>query len=179
MRRGHPGGRRVGRRAQKGQGWGLGHLGEGGEEQHSGLSHYCFFFFFKNIQMFFLLKLDGFTFTAGVDAGKMHLFFTVAQRKILPLNERSPSRSSSSPPAEAGLVGKVVWITGTTSLPPRRSNKSLAWGRRTACEQDNKQTKKLQQRNLFLVRAHKKCNRTIALPFKVYILNQVLRNALT
>lgn len=30
------------------------------------------FFFFKSIQMFFLLKLDGFTFTAGVDAGKMH-----------------------------------------------------------------------------------------------------------
>lgn len=29
-------------------------------------------FFFKSIQMFFLLKLDGFTFTAGVDAGKMH-----------------------------------------------------------------------------------------------------------
>lgn len=58
-------------------------------------------------------------------------------KKILPLNERSPSRSSSSPPAEAGLVGMVVWITGTTSLPPRRSNKSFAYGRRTANEQDN------------------------------------------
>lgn len=45
---------------------------------------------------------------------------------ILPLSDRSPSRSSSSPPAEAGLVGIVVWITGTTSLPPSKSNKSLA-----------------------------------------------------
>lgn len=32
-------------------------------------------FFFKSIQMFFLLKLDGFTFTAGVDAGKIHKIF--------------------------------------------------------------------------------------------------------
>lgn len=43
----------------------------------------------------------------------------------LPERERSPSRSSSSPPAEAGLVGRVVWITGT-SLPPSKSNKSFA-----------------------------------------------------
>lgn len=50
-------------------------------------------------------------------------------KEILPLNERSPSRSRSSPPAEAGLVGTVVWITGTTSFPPRRSNKSFACGR--------------------------------------------------
>lgn len=48
------------------------------------------------------------------------------KKRVLPLNERSSSRSSSSPPAEAGLVGIVVWITGTTSLPPRRTNKSLA-----------------------------------------------------
>lgn len=57
------------------------------------------------------------------------------KESILPLSERSPSRSSSSPPAEAGLVGIVVWITGTTSLPPSRSNKSLAWGTRTKCKQ--------------------------------------------
>ena len=55
------------------------------------------------------------------------------KESILPLSERSPSRSSSSPPAEAGLVGIVVWITGTTSLPPSRSNKSLAYGTRTTC----------------------------------------------
>lgn len=53
------------------------------------------------------------------------------KQNVLPLNERSPRRSSSSPPAEAGLVGIVVWITGTTSLPPSRSNKSLACGTRT------------------------------------------------
>ena len=46
--------------------------------------------------------------------------------KSLPVRERSPSRSSSSPPDEGGLVGMEVWITGPTSLPPRRSNKSLA-----------------------------------------------------
>lgn len=51
-----------------------------------------------------------------------------SRQETLPLNERSPSRSRSSPPAEAGLVGTVVWMTGTTSFPPRRSNKSLACG---------------------------------------------------
>lgn len=52
-------------------------------------------------------------------------------------------------------MGKVVWITGTTSLPPRRSNKSFAWGRRTACEQDNKQTKNYNIETSFLC-AHTK-----------------------
>lgn len=51
-----------------------------------------------------------------------------SRQETLPLNERSPSRSRSSPPAEAGLVGTVVWMTGTTSFPPKRSNKSLACG---------------------------------------------------
>jgi len=50
----------------------------------------------------------------------------VQNSRSVPVRERSPSRSSSSPPADAGFVGTVVWITGTTSLPPSRSNKSLA-----------------------------------------------------
>lgn len=54
-----------------------------------------------------------------------------SRQEALPLNERSPSRSRSSPPAEAGFVGTAVWITGTTSFPPRRSNKSFAYGIRT------------------------------------------------
>lgn len=58
-----------------------------------------------------------------------------SRQETLPLNERSPSRSRSSPPAEAGFVGTEVWITGTTSFPPRRSNKSFA------CQNENKENK--------------------------------------
>ena len=45
---------------------------------------------------------------------------------LLPVREMSSSRTSSCPPAEAGLVGREVGITGPTSLPTRRSNKTLA-----------------------------------------------------
>lgn len=50
---------------------------------------------------------------------------------ILPLIERSPKRSSSSPPAEAGFVGTVFGITSAISLPPSKSNKSVAYGAKT------------------------------------------------
>lgn len=38
----------------------------------------------------------------------------------------SPSKSRSSPPAEAGLLVGAVGITGVMSFPPNKSNKSLA-----------------------------------------------------
>lgn len=78
-----------------------------------------------------------------------------SRQETLPLNERSPSRSRSSPPAEAGFVGTEVWITGTTSFPPRRSNKSFA------CQM---RTKKINALNIFtpqhttIRHQHEKCN---------------------
>lgn len=44
-----------------------------------------------------------------------------------PVRLRSPRRSRSSPPAEAGLLVGAVGITGVISFPPNKSNKSFAW----------------------------------------------------
>lgn len=44
-----------------------------------------------------------------------------------PVRLMSPSKSRSSPPAEAGLLVGAVGITGVMSFPPNKSNKSLAW----------------------------------------------------
>lgn len=44
----------------------------------------------------------------------------------LPVRVMSPSKSRSSPPADAGLLVGAVGITGVMSFPPNRSNRSLA-----------------------------------------------------
>lgn len=44
----------------------------------------------------------------------------------LPVRVMSPSKSRSSPPADAGLLVGAVGITGVMSFPPSRSNRSLA-----------------------------------------------------
>ncbi len=101
-------------------------------------------------------------------------------KSFLPLSERSPSRSSSSPPAEAGLVGIVVWITGTTSLPPSRSNKSLAWGTKTACNHSDTLTSMCTPRSIMTTQKFKRkefiMNR---LKFKYSNYFMLLKNMLT
>lgn len=127
------------RPSRRKEGWEVGTEGAGagggppgrGEQQHSRVSDD---YFHTKVSMCYCLRCVGtrykhHIYTGGYNAG-LYCYCvreSLKKRGILPLNERSPSRSSSSPPAEAGLVGMVVWITGTTSLPPKRSNKSLAW----------------------------------------------------
>lgn len=123
---------------QEKRGLGSGHRGSlsrGWAAWKEGTATLCGFW-----SLFFIPKLEYVT-AEEEQAWDGHITFTLVattqvytcpsvmesfKKRVLPLNERSSSRSSSSPPAEAGLVGIVVWITGTTSLPPRRTNKSLA-----------------------------------------------------